>query len=516
MAVQSVRPLCRDCTHCERSAAMNATGTRKLSALLLACLLVLTPSAGLASCGSGSPPETSSHSVTDTASDTGEAASTAGVCDLPDGLSFGNAEVGFLYADTQGKNDELVSDGTAGLISEAVFERNELVQNHLRVRLAFLPSDEENVATKLANDVSSGLGSYDIVVNGTYRAVSPALSGHYRNLSAVEYINTSKSYWTQGFNDLVTFTPQRKQYLASGAAAISMFRYVFLTLYNRTEMEAHKLPDMYTTVKNGDWTLDTQLSMIQDLYLDRNSNSKSDTGDFFGFVTGNGSSIDPYMVAADIHLVVKDADTQELVFDADSLARVADLQAKVSLLYNDASTYYYRNSGTIEDRAGRTKNIIDAFTARNALMVTCLFLDMETEIASLTPMSYGIAPLPKFDKAQPRYYSYVQDQVSSFGISAGVRSEERVSMLGAVLESVAWHSSRIIPDAYYNTNLSLKFMQDPQSVEILDQIFATIQFDFSSTCSNMFSGLVLRDELRPCCPPPLSKSPPLPAAGTTR
>ena len=58
-----------------------------------------------------------------------------------------------------------------------------------------------------------------------------------------------------------------------------MFRYVFLTLDNRTEMESRKLPDMYETVKNGDWTLDTQLSMIKDLYQDKNSDSKANTGD---------------------------------------------------------------------------------------------------------------------------------------------------------------------------------------------------------------------------------------------
>lgn len=476
---------------------MSFTNTKRMTAALLACLLILPASAGLSSCGTDTSQETQSASTADSATDAQESVAAADRCDLPEDLFFDNAEISFLYADTQGKNDELISDGNSGLISEAVFERNELVRNQLRVKLSFLPSEEDSVATKLENDVASGLGSYDIVVNGTYRAVSPALSGHYQNLSAVDYIDTSKSYWTQGFNDLVTFTPQRKQYLASGAAAISMFRYVFLTLYNRTEMESRKLPDMYETVKNGDWTLDTQLSMIKDLYQDKNSDSKANTGDFFGFVTGSGSSIDPYMVAANIHLVVKDADTQALKFDTDSLKRVSDLQAKVSLLYNDASTYFYRNSTSIEDWAGRTKNIINAFTAKNAMMVTCLFLDMETEIESLTPMSYGIAPLPKFDKAQTRYYSYVQDQVSCFGISAGVKSAERVSMLGAVLESMAWNSGKIIPNAYYNTNLSLKFMQDPQSVEMLDLIFETVQFDFSSTCSNMFSGLVLRDELRP-------------------
>ena len=211
---------------------MSFTNTKRMTAALLACLLILPASAGLSSCGTDTSQETQSASTADSATDAQESVAAADRCDLPKDLSFDNAEISFLYADTQGKNDELVSDGNSGLISEAVFERNELVRNQLRVKLSFLPSEEDSVATKLENDVASGLGSYDIVVNGTYRAVSPALSGHYQNLSAVDYIDTSKSYWTQGFNDLVTFTPQRKQYLASGAAAISMFRYVFLTLYN--------------------------------------------------------------------------------------------------------------------------------------------------------------------------------------------------------------------------------------------------------------------------------------------
>lgn len=70
-------------------------------------------------------------------------------------------------------------------------------------------------------------------------------------------------------------------------------------------------------------------------------------------------------------------------------------------------------------------------------------------------------------------------------------------MLGAVLDCMAWHSSCTIPEAYYQTNLSTKFLQDPRSPEILDLIFDSIQFDFSGTCSNMFGGLVIRDELRP-------------------
>ena len=71
----------------------------------------------------------------------------------------------------------------------------------------------------------------------------------------------------------------------------------------------------------------------------------------------------------------------------------------------------------------------------------------------------------------------MQDQVTSFGISAAIGSEERQSVLGAVMESMAYNSYLNVRPAYYDSTLSLRFMQDPQSGEILDTMFETISFD---------------------------------------
>lgn len=418
------------------------------------------------------------------------------ICDLPRDLNYGGETVTLIYVDLSGKSDEFFSEELEGtLVSSAVHERNSLVENQLNISFAYVPDSSDEVANKVYLDISGGLGSYDIVTNGAYKAITPAITGQYLNLTAMEHVDTSKLYWTQGFNDLVTFTGDHKQYLASGSVALSMFRYVFLTLYNQTELEARHVPSMYETIMNGDWTLDYQLSLVDGLYLDENGNNRRDEGDFFGFVTGNASSVDPYTVASNVHLITKDPDTAELTFNEEGRKKVLDVVDKVQLLYNNQSTYVYQ--GAAEDWAGKTKNIIRAFTEGNTLMVTCLFLDMETEIADLAGMSYGIAPMPKYDAVQSRYYSYVQDQVTTLGVSSVVRDADRQAMLGAVLESLAYHSNHLIPDAYYNSTLSLRFMQNHESGEILDLIFDTIEFDFSSTCSNIFSSVVIRDSLRP-------------------
>ena len=125
-------------------------------------------------------------------------------------------------------------------------------------------------------------------------------------------------------------------------------------------------------------------------------------------------------------------------------------------------------------------------------MATTQFLSIETHIGPLSEFSYGIVPMPKLSKEQAEYKTYVQDQVSCFGISAAIADENRQSMLSAVMESIAYNSNEIVRPAYYDSVLSLRFMQDPQSRDVLNTMFDSISFDFVYATST--AGI--RDTLR--------------------
>lgn len=464
---------------------------KKLLCLLMAALMLLS----LAACGEP-PVDPGTESKGDTTSVEQETEDPNYVCDLPSDMDYKNAAIGILFADVNNKADELVSEVYGqGVVPDAVYERNLAVKEWLKVEFEFYPeSDATLVVTSQTKDIQSGLGDYDIIANGTYLSVQPAMEGKYLNLSTLENIDTSKHYWTQGYNDMVTFTDENMQFLASGPIAISMFRFMYLTLYNKTLFNDNQIPDLYETVKAGKWTLDYQHSIVRDHYVDKDGDNKSSKGDFFGFVTGDTISVDPYMVASDLHMIVKDAETGDLMFNAEALGSLSDLCDKVQLLYNDASTYVYKGASN-DDLP--YNYIIEHFTDGNAMMVTTQFLKMETNFEALAALTYGIAPMPKFSESQSSYYSYVQDQVTCFGISAVVGSEERQEMLAAMLEAMAYHSYRLVRPAYYETALSERYMQDPQSKEVLDTIFDTLCFDFSSSCSNIFTSCVIRDNLRP-------------------
>jgi hypothetical protein len=185
--------------------------------------------------------------------------------------------------------------------------------------------------------------------------------------------------------------------------------------------------------------------------------------------------VDAYCVASGIHLVVTDEDGY-LAYNGAKVESLIDMAEKVNALYNNQGTYAF--VGQPEDDIG-LHYIIEKFAEGQGLMATTQFLSIETHIGPLSEFSYGIVPMPKLSKEQANYQTYVQDQVSSFGISAAISNEDRQSMLSAVMEALAYHSNEIVRPAYYDSALSLRFMQDPQSRDILGTMFETIAFDYA-------------------------------------
>lgn len=443
----------------------------KLLALMLAALMLFP----LTACGTGDENTDSVESATKAQTE-GETQDLNYVCDLPAELDYGGAEVNVLYVKKSGRDDELISEELGnGIIADAVYERNLAVETELGVELAFVDQTDDAMAqAAIYNAVRSGDDTLDIFSIGTYCAVSPAISGSYLNLNNLEYIDLSKHYWTQDYNNMMTFTADRKQFLATSPAALSLFRLTYLTIFNRDLFTERKIPDLYETVANGDWTYEYQLSLIEDTWVDADGDGKVSKEDFYGFITGTCISVDAYCVSANIHLVVTDEDGY-LAYDGSKIDTLIDMAEKVNALYNNQGTYAFL--GQPEDDIGY-HYIIEKFAEGQGLMATTQFLSIETHIGPLSEFSYGIVPMPKLSKEQAEYHTYVQDQVSSFGISAAIGNEDRQSMLSAVMEALAYHSNEIVRPAYYDSALSLRFMQDPQSRDILGTMFETIAFDY--------------------------------------
>ncbi len=438
---------------------------KRILAALLASLMLLP----MAACGTndGEVVDTLPPKDSETVAE-GETADPNYVCDIPEDLNYGNAEVNIMYGTSPGQEDELYSEKLGlGTVSDAVYERNLAVETRLGVKLEMIEGD--NIVSTIQTVVRAGDESLDIFDMVSYEAIPLAITGHYLDLNRLNYVDTSKHYWVQDYNDIATFTDENMQFLATSPAALTMLRLTYFTIFNGEMMSERKMPSLYDAVENGEWTLDYQYSLIADEYVDQDGDGRRSDGDYYGYVTGGYETLDGHLTASGIRLAIRD-EYGEWIFNSEKLEAIADMVEKVCGLNNAPGSFI------APDGIG-AYNIIDKFAREECLMATTMFLAVEDRFSSLADVPYGIVPMPKLNREQASYYSFVQDRVSSFGISSAIGDGQRQDILGAVMEAIAYYSNEIVRPAYYDTTLSLRFMQDPESRNMLDIMFDTLTFD---------------------------------------
>ena len=430
--------------------------TRALSLLLAALMLTGT----LASCA------TENHDEGDTAPEGATTVSeedTVPKDNLPDGLNYGGETVTF-YTNTPITYANLSGDP----VSDAVFERNKYVESRLNLKIESI-EDKSNdpylVVNKTVNAVKSGSTDYDVIVSPCWVVLDQSISGTFANLAGADYIQLDQPWWTQGFNEAVSF--QGNQYAVVGSVLLSIYRSTFATVFNKNLFNDANQPFPYEYVEQGTWTLDKQASLIPLFHRDNGNNTQDATGDYYGLTTGLISYVDPYWASCEVDIMGRNSEGEyELVFNS---GRLYDAAEKVLHLYygTDGGTY-------IIDAV--TDSPSNLFSNGYSAMATVLISALETAEMRNMEDAYGVVPIARLTEEQDGYYSPLGD--GAFVIAAPTTTTgEKLDRLGAVLEAMGSASYRIIKPAYYETTLRTKLVSDPQSSEMLDLIIENIRID---------------------------------------
>ncbi|MBR4895772.1 MAG: hypothetical protein IKZ41_05035, partial [Clostridia bacterium] len=105
---------------------------------------------------------------------------------------------------------------------------------------------------------------------------------------------------------------------------------------------------------------------------------------------------------------------------------------------------------------------------------------------------FGIAPCPKYDEQQKNYQNVVWFVGSYATIPISAKS---VDESGFLLEALAAKSREILRPAYYEVALSMKYLRDRESVEMLDLVIDNRAYElehaFSFGASSAVEQIVL-------------------------
>ncbi|MBE6697869.1 MAG: hypothetical protein E7581_05035 [Ruminococcaceae bacterium] len=392
---------------------------------------------------------------------------------VPDSLDYGGEDVAILNRALQGWTwDEVaVPELNSEPVNDAVFNRNLKVEDRLNIKINSIANEDPDptvVVLEARNAVLAGSDEYDLLAGACCMVLYTVLEGTFRDISHLEYLDLSQDYWTQDYNDVMMYGD--RQYSATGAIALSTYRFAFVTMFNKQHFDDKGVPYLYEAVANDEWTLDYQAALSKDFYQDLNGNSKKDEDDFYGLITSSNISTDSYWAACDVPLVEKNADGEyEYVLD---VAKLSDVTDKILRLCYESGTLVYRYTPMDGDQ----DDIRIAFSKGKGAMATTRLVAVEqVDIRSMTD-PYGIVPMPKYDVAQKHYGTLQHDQFTVYAIPKTV-NDSTFQMLGATLEVMASESARIVKPAYYELALKRKYMSDPIAWDMLDLIFESIRID---------------------------------------
>lgn len=404
---------------------------------------------------------------TNVTADTTAAETQAYINTLP-ATDFGGAVFNILGRDY--KAYEVWSEAYDGeVVNDALFERNGRVGELFNVNITYTAvagtwDKQETFKTAVTSSVMAGDNAYDLVAGYLAYTTSLAMDGYFMNLSELPILDLTRDWWAQGF--VKNNTINGRIYFAAGDISLTMWEYMYGIFFNKQLAVNYNIENLYDTVKNGKWTLDTFTADIKKVSQDLNGDGKYTAEDLYGYIT-NSHSIRNFITTFDVPITKRnDAGSYDLVYYSDKVVTMYD---KIyNFLYGDNTVFFSRpadDSDYVE--------ILNMFMDNRGLFFSGT-LDNTTMLRKMEA-DFGILPFPKYDENQKDYLSHSYDGMSIFAVPRSVKDTE---MSGLITEALCAESNNTTVPAFYETVLQTKVVRDVESSEMLDLIRRTLFFDF--------------------------------------
>ncbi|MBQ8401300.1 MAG: hypothetical protein IJX14_05155, partial [Clostridia bacterium] len=227
----------------------------------ITCLLLAAMLTGMTACGSTETAETTADTADTTAENTETEAETldpAEIDELPTDITYDGYTFTILSHDHPDTavawqvKDITTEELNGERINDAVYERNLAMEERFGVKIAQnLQSTPDTTANQL---ITSGDDAFDLLQTDTQKQCAMVVKGYLIDMAQMEYINFDKAWWDSTAIDGITIGD--KIYYAIGDSMLNGKKATWVVLFNKMLTENAGVPDLYSLVKEGGWTLD--------------------------------------------------------------------------------------------------------------------------------------------------------------------------------------------------------------------------------------------------------------------
>lgn len=350
------------------------------------------------------------------------------------------------------------------LINDALVRRDAIIEERLGVEIEYkmFGDDPYELLDKPRTSITAGQDEYDVIIGDMYNVAKGLLNaGYLVPMETVPSVDLNNPWWSESATRDLSING--KVYFATGDITPRYVLSPYILMFNKYLFDLQNIEYPYDDVMAGTWTVDGMLSIIKDTYADRNENSASDEGDFFGLACDSTAAY-AFFRGCDVMLVSLDSSGKPISnADTELLDRITSYLG-TSLGGNEnvfMGTASYQETTIFKE--GRSLFV------GNTLTNIYLYNDMTDP--------YGILPMPKYESAQ-EYCSYGQPWGAvSVLIPTSCQHLEEV---GAIVESMSMISKYTSTVAALDKTLMVRKTHDEESEATLNIIFSTLSYDLGT------------------------------------
>ncbi len=459
---------------------------RKLSALLLAMLLLLSCFVACADSSNSDGTAAATGGTADSTQSPGESESENEIVSDEDikkeiiaatreelgkidfgqrtlSVLTGNAFKGETFAE-EGVVD--VDGGSSQLLNDAVLTRNKRMEAECNLTFESLVVPDAEMTGKINTEAMSPTGDFQFINYRISEAAHQALAGRLHDWVSMG-IDLDKPWWDSGTAD---FALLGKVFFMCGDVNYTDDNTTYVLIFNK-QMQAQyseTVPNPYQTVKDWEWTLEYFNNIIQGISSESSGDGTWDENDTYGFVTtweyGN-----TFFIGSDLRYIINDRTMERPELALDSM------MDKALLVLDLAKAIFNENNATYMSPPGEENKGLACFMAGRGMFYS--------EVASYLPglnremdTEFGILPVPKYDKAQEFYRTWTFGLGGCLSLTSSI-PEADAEMIGKLVQYYGILSTEEIKPVFYDVMLTTQSVRDDESGEMLDLIFSNRVFE---------------------------------------
>jgi len=388
--------------------------------------------------------------------------------EIPEEISDGLPEIDFggynfrinSYADIR---DRVFAENDIGeVINDAQYNARKTIEERFNIIISLIESDDSNDGSNFISakkSILAGDDAFDLLHAHDITLCTNSLDNIFANLYSVPNLDFTKPWWPKNSVDSLTVLGQ--MYVFSNSMTTDSIGNIRVIFMNKDKARDYGITMPYKDVFDGVWTLDKLTDMTKDIYSDLNGNGEADEEDFFGF-----EYRDQYFICTlePLGITPYKRDSDEIIkLDLNNERTLLAINKMHALLFGSTASFFKADS-IFEN---------GIFMSGRAL-ATCLQLSTAVEKLRFTDINYGILPMPKLDAAQNNYYAGYTSYL--FAVPNTARDLDRT---GVIIEALSAEGYKKVLPAYNEIALKNKYLQDEESVLILDLINESKMLDFA-------------------------------------